>query len=774
MTTQSCERLKLSPACAGRESISEDIACDLVVCGGGLAGTCAAITAARSGLKVTLIQDRPVLGGNASSEVRLWALGATSHMGNNNRWSREGGLVDEILVENLYRNPEGNPLMLDTLLLEKVVEEANIRLLLNTSVHAAAKVPGAPDRIASVDAFCSQNSTLYKVAAPLFIDASGDGILGFLSGAAFRMGAESSSEFGEGFAPTEEYGYLLGHSIYFMSKDVGRPVRYKPPSFAHKDVEKLIPRYRDFKVEHQACQFWWIEYGGRLDTVKESEAIKWELWRVVYGVWDYIKNSGQFSDVDNLTLEWVGHVPGKRESRRFEGDYMLVQQDIVQQRSYADAVSFGGWALDLHPADGVFSEKGGCDQWHSKGVYQIPYRALYSRNVDNLFLAGRIISASHVAFGSTRVMLTCAHNAVAVGQAAALCVEHECLPRGLLETGRMSELQTRLLRTGHHIPHVALQDSGDLAAGAVLEASSEYAWSGFAADGPVLELDVSRALTFPVPAGRVPKFTVQVAVDAPTDWVVELRTSERSGNFTPDKTLASKTLRLEPTQSEFVPLEIEFTESVETAAYVFICFQAAEGLRLRASEERVTGIMTLANTANKSVAKFAAQAPDPALGIDSFELWIPERRPAGHNIAIKFSDALPIFAVSQLQSGYARPFIQSNAWVADPEDAAPALTLQWPKPQTIAALSLAFDTDYDHAMETVIRSHPENTMPFCVPYCRIEDESGQVLAEIEGNYQSYQHIRFGAPVTTSQLRFTFEHPSKHIPASLFGLRCYGS
>ena len=122
-----------------------------------------------------------------------------------------------------------------------------------------------------------------------------------------------------------------------------------------------------------------------------------------------------------MTLEWVGMIPGKRESRRFEGDYLLIQQDIVEQRCHADAVSFGGWAIDLHPVDGVFSDKPGCVQWHSKGVYQIPYRCLYSRNIANLFLAGRIVSASHVAFGSTRVMATCAHGGQAVGMAAALC-----------------------------------------------------------------------------------------------------------------------------------------------------------------------------------------------------------------------------------------------------------------------------------------------------------------------------------------------------------------
>nr|MCU0466749.1 FAD-dependent oxidoreductase [Anaerolineae bacterium] len=271
-----------------RALLNEQIDCDLAVIGGGLSGMCCAITAARAGLRVTLIQDRPVLGGNASSEVRLWALGATAHMGNNNRWAREGGVIGEILVENTFRNPEGNPLIMDTILLEKVMQEPRIRLLLNTAVYEVSK--SDPDTIAGVRGFCSQNSTMYDVRAPLFVDASGDGIVGFLSGAAFRMGAETEAEFGEKLAPSEEYGHLLGHSLYFYSKDTGRPVRFVPPSYALTDITQ-IPRFRSFNTAEYGCRLWWIEYGGRLDTVHATEAIKWELWKVVYGVWNHIKNS---------------------------------------------------------------------------------------------------------------------------------------------------------------------------------------------------------------------------------------------------------------------------------------------------------------------------------------------------------------------------------------------------------------------------------------------------------------------------------------------------
>ena len=195
---------------------------------------------------------------------------------------------------------------------------------------------------------------------------------------------------------------------------------------------------------------------------------------MAYGVWNHIKNSGQFPEAETLTLEWVGTIPGKRESRRFEGDYMITQQDLVEQRHHADAVSFGGWAIDLHPADGVFTARNpAATQWHSKGVYQIPYRTMYSRNIKNLFLAGRIISASHIAFGSTRVMATCAHGGQAVGMAAAICAKEKLQPRDLLAAPRMKELQRELLRIGQYIPGVALEDENDLARKAIISATSE-------------------------------------------------------------------------------------------------------------------------------------------------------------------------------------------------------------------------------------------------------------------------------------------------------------
>lgn len=750
------------PAVAQRQLKTHRLDCDLVVVGGGMAGTCGAITAARQGLRVTLIQDRPVLGGNGSSEVRLWVLGATSHMGNNNRWAREGGVIDELLVENLFRNREGNPLIFDTILLEKVVREPNITLLLNTAVLEATK--SEPDTIESVRAFCSQNSTLYDVHAPLFCDASGDGALGFLSGAAFRMGAESRDEFGERFAPSAEYGELLGHSIYFYSKDTGQPVKFVPPGYALQDITQ-IPRYRSFNTREYGCRLWWIEYGGRLDTVHETEAIKWELWKVVYGVWNYIKNSGEFPDAETLTLEWVGQIPGKRESRRFEGDYMLRQQDLVEQRDFHDAVAFGGWSIDLHPADGIFSEKPGCNQWHARGIYGIPYRSLYSKNIANLFLAGRIISASHVAFGSTRVMATCAHAAQAVGVAAALCRQHGLLPAQLSDADRVRLLQRHLLRTGQHVPGRRLDDPHDLARQATITASSQLCLAQLADDGPLLRLDRSWAQMLPVASGPVPRVAFTVDVAEATTLQLQLRTSDRADNHTPDVVLAEHNLTLQPGANQTV--SAEFDAVIDEPRYVFYCLLQNEHIAVHCSQQRLTGVL--------SVAHRWTQRPTEDIGVQSFEMWTPQRRPAGHNFAMAIEPPLDVFGPHNVTNGVQRPTSGPNAWLADPADPQPALTLQWDDPQRvplIARIELSFDTDYDHPMESVLMGHPESVLPFCVKRYRVLNGADEAVAQCDDNHQSRCSIVLEPPISTDRLIIQLLESHGPVPAALFEVRCY--
>lgn len=758
----------ISSATDKRELRTENMQADLIVIGGGLAGTCCAITAARANIKVVLVQDRPVLGGNASSEVRLWVLGATSHMGNNNRWAREGGVIDEILLENARRNSEGNALIFDTILLEKVVSETNITLLLNTAVYEVEKKDA--DSIQSVKAFCSQNSTAYQLHAPLFCDASGDGIAAFLAGAAFRMGAESKDEFGEKFAPSEAYGELLGHSIYFYSKDTGKKVHYKAPSYAI-DVSKEIPRYKSFNTKDIGCRLWWIEYGGRLDTVHDTEAIKWQLWKVVYGVWDYIKNSGNFPEAENLTLEWVGHVPGKRESRRFEGDYIIRQQDVIEQTPFDDAVAFGGWSVDLHPADGVFSELKGCNQWHSKGIFGIPYRCYYSHNINNLFLAGRIISATHVAFGSTRVMATCAHGGQAVALAAALCKKYNIQPRAVGQQ-HIGELQEALMKTAQHIPGCRLADKEDLVQKALrIEASSTLSLSAIPQCEEWQALQFSTAQMLPVGKHKMPTIRFWARAQSPTTLNVQLRISSKPYNHTPDVIVTSKAVSIAAGSHAYT---VDFDHSFDEEQYAFVCFMNNDNVALQLSDKRITGLVTVYNAINPAVSNYGKQEPTGDIGVEAFEFWCPQRRPAGKNIAMQIEPALHAFSPENLRNGLQRPVSSTNAWVADYDKTEAMIKIVWAEVQTINRLELLFDVDYDHPLESVLLHNPETKMAFCADEVKVYNCNNELVATVSGNYLASRTITFDKPVTVTELKIKVANTNHAAPASLFEVRCYQS
>ena len=744
-----------------RNSKLVEINADFIIAGGGMAGTCSAITAARQGLKVVLVQDRPVLGGNASSEVRLWILGASSHMGNNNRWAREGGVIDEILIENLYRNKEGNSLILDTILLEKVTNEPNITLLLNTAVYEVHK---KDDRtIDYLKAFCSQNSTEYELHAPLFCDASGDGIVGFLSGAAFRMGAESKHEFGELFAEEESSCELLGHSLYFYSKRTDQLVKYVPPAFALKDIKK-IPKYKILNQNDHGCRLWWIEYGGRKDTVHDTEKIKWELWRVVYGVWDYIKNSGKFEDAENLTLEWVGTIPGKRESRRFEGHYMLKQQDVVEQKEFEDAVAFGGWALDLHPADGIYSELPSCVQWHSKGMYQIPYRCYVSKDIDNLFFAGRIISTTHVAFGSTRVMATSAHGGQAVGMAAVLCSQHSLQPKQILENNLIKCLQESLNVSGQSITGIPFKKQNDLSNSATITASSTLTINEIPFDGEWIPLNESSGQLLPFQKNKNHQFTVLVKSDTKTTLTAELRVSGKKANYTPDVILEKIELTVEPGEQY---IDIKFEKTVPDNQYGFLVFLKNTKLFLKCSTHRYTGVTSVFNGKNKAVSNEGIQSPPPGIGIDTFEFWCPRRRPGGQNIAMKIMPGLELYSPANIANGFTRPYLSANAWAADLADIQPQILLEWKEKKRVQTITLFFDTDYDHPLESSLWGHKEDIIPFCVREYKILDDTDKVIYQTNNNHQTINKIVLDNAVITSKIKIQCRHPAENVPAALF-------
>lgn len=419
----------------------EERRADVCVVGGGMAGLCAAIAAARNGASTVLLHDRPMFGGNASSEIRMWICGA------HGKDNKETGILEEIQLENLYRNPGRNYPMWDHVLWEKARFQPGLSFELNCSVTDARC---EDDRIAAVTAWQSTTQTWHTVEADLFVDCSGDSILAAVTPAECRWGRESQAEFGEDIEPLEADGRTMGHTILIQTHRGDKRRSFTPPKWAYRfeSPEEFAFRLKGVRPHN----FWWLELGGIRNTIRDTEAIRDELLRTAYGVWDYIKNRApEREEAACWSIHWIGMLPGKRESRRYVGDHVLTQRDIEAGGAFPDTVAFGGWSMDDHHPAGLLYPGAPTVHHPAPSPYGIPYRCLYSRNLDNLLFAGRNVSVTHAALSSTRVMGTCAVIGQAAGTAAALCARHGVSPRSL-GRDRIASLQETLLHDDCFLP----------------------------------------------------------------------------------------------------------------------------------------------------------------------------------------------------------------------------------------------------------------------------------------------------------------------------------
>lgn len=469
---------------------------DVVVVGGGMSGLVAAIAAARQGARTALVQDRSVFGGNASSETRMHISGASCHWGKKD--AAETGILMELQLENKYLNDGYNYSIWDGVLWSAAKDTKNLDLYMNTTMD---RVFSDGQKILSVECYQMSTEKRFLLEGKIYLDCTGHGTLGYFAGAEYMIGREASGEFGEKDAPPVRDGETMGNTIYFCARDTGRPVKFVKPSWAYAfDESDFMHRYHgDIVVYHDATDvvvlkpgedyadhadqlvekydvesgYWWIELGGDWDDIiAQAEDIRYELYRCVYGVWDHIKNGGDHG-ADNYELVWVGNVPGTRESRRLVGACVLTEDDILTNRVFPDAVAYGGWPMDEHTAGG-FRAKG---EIPSKvrsfdGLFSIPYGCYCSKNIENLMMAGRNISATKLAMGSTRVMGTCAVGGEAAGTAAGMAALLNLTPE---EFGRrhIRTLRQRLLKGDCFIPGCKNEDPDDLARGAAVSASSE-------------------------------------------------------------------------------------------------------------------------------------------------------------------------------------------------------------------------------------------------------------------------------------------------------------
>lgn len=469
---------------------THELDCDVFVAGGGAAGAPCAIAAARCGAKVILCQDRPVLGGNASSEVRMHIVGADG-TGKSRRGAaleteaREGGILEEIRLENCVRNPQRSASMFDLILYEKCRAEPNLTLLLNTVV-TGVEMDG--DRIERAIAERQSTEDRFLIRARIFVDCTGDGRLGAEAGAPFMEGREGRGQFGESLAPERADNCRLGSTILMQARRHEEAVSFVAPDWARRfNREDLKLRLYATPGEEEPSHeygYWWVEWGGTLDTIKDNERIRDELLAVFLGVWDHVKNGPPGTPpgedpfgASHWALDWFGFLPGKRESRRFVGRHILTEKDILASRPFRDAIAYGGWSLDLHPPAGIDApEEAPCEQRAVPYLYDIPLGCCVSRDLRNLMFAGRNVSATHVAFSSTRVMGTCAAVGQGAGTAAACAVDAGVDPVEIsLRRELVERIRRRLLRDDAFLIDGVNDDPCDLARLAKVTGGSESA-----------------------------------------------------------------------------------------------------------------------------------------------------------------------------------------------------------------------------------------------------------------------------------------------------------
>lgn len=399
---------------------------DLVVIGAGMSGLCAAIAAARLGLKVALVQDRYILGGNNSSEVRV-GLGGQINMP---PYPSLGYILNEIGPDRIG-NARGAHHYQDWKKWDVIAAEPNISLFAGYTVVNAEMKDG---KIVAVTAVEATNQNLIRISGNLFSDCTGDANLAVMAGAATMMGREARSEFGETLAPEKADGFTMGVSIEWYCEDWNTPCSF-PDSVdwgLKLDEDTVEP-------VHRANWYW--EVGMRDDQIADAEKIRDYGMYVAYSTFSYCKNRlAKKEDWECTHLTWVSHVSGKRESRRIVGDLILREQDLTRPIPYEDGTCTTTWRIDQHyPMEKNSADYPG-EEWMSYGKlmpidpYAIPYRCLYSRDVPNLFMAGRDISVTHVALGSVRVMRTCAMMGEVVGMAAAVCCRRGSMPRDVYTT----------------------------------------------------------------------------------------------------------------------------------------------------------------------------------------------------------------------------------------------------------------------------------------------------------------------------------------------------
>lgn len=741
---------------------------DVIVVGGGLAGISAAISAARLGCEVALVQDRSVLGGNSSSEIRVPIGGACDF----NPWARETGIIEELFNEDRVKNHRdiwyGKATSVwDLVLYEAVRKEKRIELFLDTSARDVTISNRNSKRIQEINCFQLGTEKEVTLRADIFIDATGDGTIAYRAGAETRMGRESKSEFNETLAPVKKDNHPQGSSLMFHVQDIGCPVPFVPPDWIPDyPTDDDLPSRIHEDVE---SGYWWIEVGSPpFNTITDNNKIRHELIRQLLGVWNHIKNYGNHG-AENLALDWMGVVPGKRESRRIMGDYILCENDVKKSVLFNDRVAFGGWFIDLHTPGGILANNEPPEitlcgskeeiEKHHVYIYSIPFRSLYSKDICNLLMAGRQISVTHVALGTTRLMGTCATIGQAVGTAAYLCKKYNIFPRELYNKN-IVELQQLLLKQDCYIPKMRNNDEDDLARGAKVAVSSdeklrfEEGKIGVVYESPrqryvsISNLQNERAQLFPVSADHIDYIELLLESKNSTQAQVEvdLRKANNIWDFSSSKKLKTAKTFLSKSLSW---VKFNIGQSVEPNKLYWISVKSNDEVFWRYCENSPVGV----TSASRIINRWAFQNGSYSMRI------FPESFPyKGENII----------------SGVTRPEEWTNIWISDSCKRFPqSVELDFGKNITFNNIYLVFDTNLSrsHMLTPPLFKAPECVKDYSLFYEL--DGKWKPLLQVKGNYYRRRVHNFNK-INSKKLRIEIHSTNKNQSARIYEVRVYNT
>lgn len=739
-----------------RQFKTVSVKAEVIVIGAGIAGITAALTAARQGNQTVLITDRPILGGSASSEIRVGPCGAAAPPFN--RFSRETGIIEEIFNHLHYMAQNAGKwrwFYFDQIYFDMVLSQENLSLYLNTSIFEAHKENNS---INSVTGLQLRSETIYEFTGKMFIDCTGDGSVGFLSGAHFRIGRESRDEYNEVYSPQIADTRTMGTTLLFTTIDAGHPVKFIAPDWA-VDIEGLPSLERINRSIHRMPDgsyygFWWVEYGGMVDSIHDDGEIMLHLRKVVNGLWSYIKNSGKYDEVENQEINWIGYLPGKRESRRLIGPYIVTAHDMTEQRKFNDAIGYTGWPIDIHPPEGYLTNEPGCTHDYLPGITDIPFGCIFSKNISNLLFAGRHISSSHEALGTLRVISTTSVMAQAAAMAASMCLAKDVYP-AVIQKEHMNELQEKLLRSDQSIIGKKLIEKNDFSRKAKVTVSSEKT-ACLTEPEDFRMLTNSMGLILPV-EDNIVSLSLLMEADTKKKVIVDVYLTEGvPQNYRIKEFHSSHTFSVSDVQWYKLNLNIEECPGNK----LFIMVRRNPDVKLYMENEKLTGVLGIETEEDILEYGTLYRTLEYAEYISVTPCFItePEQR---------------LFRSEMINNGHIRPHGLPNSWISEPirQNESEWIKLSFEDEKLISSAEIVFNSDLNPRRIVADIDHINREMVKSYKLIAITSEGEKVLVSNNENHMRLVTYSF-APVKAKAIILEIYETWGSRFAEVFDLRVY--